>query len=118
YSIFVKELSLEMFIGVLEQEKQNKQNVLVSAELEISTNRTSWKNDQIENTVSYGDIVNLIKKLASEDHINLVETFADKIITNCFDHSQAIQSVSVEIHKTEIIENTSSVGCKIKKIRN
>lgn len=114
-TLFIQDLELEMSIGVLENEKQAKQKVFVSAELVVEPNQ-DWRADDIKNVVSYADIVEQIKEIAAEGHINLVETFAEKIIERCFDNSQ-IQEISITVEKPDVIKEVKTVGVNITKSR-
>lgn len=115
--IFIEDLQLEMFIGVFDHEKGQKQKVTVSAEIDVTTPK-NWRADDITEVLSYDDVVQLIKKTASEEnHIHLVETFAEKIIEGCFQHPQA-KSVSITVNKTDIYDDIKSVGVRIKKTKS
>jgi dihydroneopterin aldolase len=113
-SIHIEGLELEMFIGVFDNEKQAKQKVLVSAKIDVTPN-ANWQDDNVNNVVSYADIIDEIKKISNRGHIGLVETFANQIIETCFKHSQSIIKVSVKLDKPDIIDGTASVGCSITK---
>lgn len=115
-SIHIRDLELDMFIGVHEHEKQKSQRVFVNAELEIEPNQ-NWDSDDIGSVVSYEDIVVLIKDLANKTHIELVETFAHQIIDACFDHSSQIQTVEITLDKPDVMDGVKSVGCSLKKSR-
>jgi dihydroneopterin aldolase len=111
--IIIKDLELMMSIGVLDSEMKDKQRVIVNAEINVIDTATS---DDISNVVSYADIIEQIKEIAQEGHINLVETFARKIINACFDDNR-IQSVTVLIEKPDIISDVRSVGVKMTRKR-
>ena len=70
-NIFIKELSLMMSIGIYEEEKAAPQRVLVSTWLEIENK--AGASDEIGDTVSYEDIVNIIKDVSTARHFNLVD---------------------------------------------
>lgn len=113
-SIHIEELKLNMFIGVLDSEKIEPQAVIVNAEICV-TPSNDWHKDDVDSVVSYADIIKIIEDISSKDHIDLVETFANKIIEKCFKHSRKILSVDIKIDKINIMEQTKSVGCRIKK---
>ena len=113
--IFIRDLALEMSIGVLDAEKKNKQRVLVNAELRVSPNK-NWRQDNIQDVVSYTDIAEKIKMIAEAGHINLVETFAEKIIEECFQNLQ-VEEISVTIEKPDVMPDAGVVGVTITRSR-
>ncbi len=108
--IFVKELELQMSIGIYEAEKQTKQRVLVSAFLDIETN--SANSDDIKDTVSYEDVVNTIKTLAAARRYNLVESFAEEIAAACL-KDKRVATIELEIIKPDIFKDAAGVGIRI-----
>ena len=115
-TIHIRDLELEMTIGVMDTEKVEKQKVVVNTEIEITPN-TKWSDDNIQTVVSYADIADIIQAISNGPHMELVETFAHKIIEASFAHSRQIVAMSVTIDKPEIMNNTKSVGCTISKQR-
>lgn len=109
--IFIQGLTLDMFIGVFESEKKAKQRVIVDANIEVTPTQ-NWQADDVANIVSYADVIEIVKNIAAQGHIDLVETFAEKIIEECF-KSPAILKMSVSVAKPDIIEGVESVGAKI-----
>ena len=114
-TIFVKDLELEMPIGILDEEKNKKQRVIVSVELDVVP-PADWRADDIANVVSYADIVESIQVIAASGHFNLVETFAETIIEKCFEND-AVLSATIGIEKPDIIKNAGSVGAIISRDR-
>ena len=115
-SIHITDLVIEMFIGVEDHEKSAKQRVVVNASFDISPDMM-WQEDDLDSTVSYADIIGIIKNLAADGHVNLVETFAYQIIDECFKFSSKIKAVEIKIDKPDVIAEANSVGCSISKRR-
>lgn len=111
--IFIQNLELEMFIGVLDGEKEDKQRVIVNAELSVIPS-ANWQEDNVKHVVSYATIIEEIKSLADQGHINLVETFAEMIIEKCFAH-EPVMMASVSVEKPDIMEGTTSVGVQVSR---
>lgn len=109
--IFIRDLELEMFVGVLDHEKDKKQRVLVNIELAVEPTPDGPK-DEILNVVSYADIVEKIQNIATRGHINLLESFAEKIASSCLEDKRA-REISVCVEKTDIYENARGIGCRI-----
>ncbi|HPD82438.1 MAG: dihydroneopterin aldolase [Alphaproteobacteria bacterium] len=109
--IIINGLELQMLIGTLEHEINQKQRVIVDIELDVIPN-TKWREDDLNNVVSYADIITDIELLAAQKHIHLVETFAEMIIEKCFENPKIV-AATVGVQKPDIIDNVASVGVKI-----
>ncbi len=108
-TIFVKDMELDISIGVNESERLKKQRVLinVSADLEI------WPDpvhDNIDEALSYIVIVDHILRLTKDRHINLVETLAEDIAQACLGHT--ISKVKVRVEKPDIYPH-ATLGVEI-----
>lgn len=114
-SIFVKDLALNMFIGVFDDEKKKPQRVIVNVELVVCPT-LDWQADNIQNVVSYADIVDRIEKLSTQYHIELVETFAEKIIEDCFSYPEVME-VKATIEKPDVLSQVEAVGASIHRKR-
>ena len=105
-----------MSIGVLEFEKQKKQPVIVNVEAFIDSS-PDWKEDALENTVSYAPIVEMIRTMGQDSHIELVETCAELVAEFCLRDCR-VRKVTVRIEKPQIYEFAQSVGVEISRSRN
>lgn len=114
-TIFIKNLELDMSIGVFDVEKEEKQRVVVDIELTVVPS-INWKADNIDDVVSYAAITDEIKSLAEQKHINLVETFAEMIIEKCFTYASVL-AVNVSVEKPNIMQASTSVGVQISRSR-
>ena len=110
--IFIKDLDLMMSIGIYEYEKKAKQRVLVDIELFIDPPSKGWKGDDLAKSVSYEEIVNIVKLLSQDRHFNLVESFAEEIAGLCLAHKN-VSAIKLCVQKPAAISNTSSVGVEI-----
>ncbi|MBJ26227.1 MAG: dihydroneopterin aldolase [Alphaproteobacteria bacterium] len=106
--INIKNLIVPWSIGVFSYEKNKPQRVRINLTL-----KTNWEvnnlQDKIEKVVSYSDIVEGIKSLSVNGHINLVETLAKNIADLCLDDAR-IYKVCISIEKLDVYENVESVG--------
>lgn len=109
--IIIKDLKLEMSIGVMDSEKSTKQRVIVGAELKVIPS-SDWRQDDINHVVSYADIIESIKALSNDKHIDLVETFAEMIIEECFKNGNVI-AATVSVEKPDIMGDGTLVGVQI-----
>lgn len=109
--VIVKDLMRDMFIGVYDHEKEQKQPVKMNIELMVDPIK-NWQDDNYENAVCYASVVENIDQVLEQGHIHLVETLAETIAENCLaDHR--VQTAQVSIYKTDIIDNCAGVGVEI-----
>src|SRR5688500_1580843 len=91
--IFIRDMDVDMLIGVYDHEKNSRQRVIVNVEAWLSP-VTRWRDDAISHTVNYEKIVSAIRYIAAQRHINLVETFAEHIADFCLE-DEMIRKVRV-----------------------
>ena len=106
--IIIKNLTLDMSIGVHDFEKEKPQRVIVSIEA-VLVSDGPWLSDSIGETMNYETIVTGIQDLAKQGHVNLLETFAERIAALCL-KEPAIRNVSVTVEKPDIFPYTDSVA--------
>lgn len=113
--IIVSDLELQMYIGIYDHEKQVPQRALVNVEA-IIDDYLNWQTDSISQTLSYEDIVTAARDIAEQGHINLVETFAERIAAFCLEN-KLVQAVTVKVEKPDVMTGTRSVGVEILRSR-
>jgi 7,8-dihydroneopterin aldolase/epimerase/oxygenase len=101
--VFVRDLVLDAEIGVHAHEKNRRQDVA--------------HDDQLENVVCYEDIVNGIKAILDDGHVNLVESLAETIAGFILDDPRVIK-VTVGVEKLDAIAEAASVGVEIERNRD
>jgi dihydroneopterin aldolase len=109
--IFIKDLELFMSIGILDEEKAEKQRVIVNVEMDVEPNK-QWQKDEITDVVSYADVIDRVQMIASAEHTNLVETLAEKIVEAALSFPSVLNA-RVNVQKPDIIKSTQSVGAEI-----
>lgn len=109
--ILIKNLKMDMSIGVHDFERENPQPVIVSVEATVLEN-PDWKEDSINDVLNYESIVSAIKYIGKRGHINLVETFAGHIADFCL-KDPMVRDVKVTVEKPEIFEFMDSVAVEI-----
>lgn len=97
--IFVKDMIVEMAIGIYKEEKGRLQRVRVNVIAEPKI----WPDaarDNIELTLSYERIIKHIKDNTHGRHFNLVETVADNIAAACLSDGK-IRKITVRVEKLD-----------------
>ena len=113
--VFIRDFLVECIIGVYDSEKKEPQRVRINLDLAVDEGEHPIIDD-IKNVVSYETMANYILAIANEGHVNLVETFAEKIADMCFCDCR-VHSARVRIEKLDIFENAESVGIEIERFR-
>ena len=114
--VLIKELLLDLKIGYFDFEKEKKQKVKFSLEIDYVDKKPSSDKD-IKSIVNYAKVVRLIKKLVKKKHYNFLETLAEDIFDELF-KDKRIDKISLQIEKLEIMKDCSSVGIQISKKRS
>ena len=114
--VLIKELLLDLKIGYFDFEKEKKQKVKFSLEIDYVNKKPSSDMD-IKSIVNYAKVVRLIKKLVEKKHYNFLETLAEDVFDELF-KDKRIDKISLQIEKLEIMRDCSSVGIQISKKRS
>jgi dihydroneopterin aldolase len=114
--VLIKDLVLDVSIGIYDHEKIKKQRVIINLEAYTAPIAGVSSSENINNAVSYEILVNEIKSIVDKGHTELVETLASDIAEMCLKDTR-IMKVAVSIEKPDIIEEAGSVGIRIHRQR-
>ena len=118
--LVIRDLALDMSIGVYDHEKQAKQQVLVNIEAELAApgpaGGANWRADDIGQSVCYAGLADGVAAIAGRGHINLLETFAEYIALYCLENAR-IGQVTVRVEKPGAIANAAAAGVEIVRAR-
>ena len=113
--VIIKNLVLNIFIGIHNFEKKKKQRVRFNIEV-ITNPFVKPNNKDLTTILNYEEIINKIKILVKKEHHELLEDLAENIFTIIFQNNLA-QKAKIKIEKLEIIKNSESVGVEFSKSR-
>lgn len=113
--IIIRDMRVMMSVGIHAFEKVNLQRVIVNVEISVPFNN-EWRTDNIETVLSYADVVEEIETIARSQHMNLVETLAEKIANGVMAHPQPLD-VRVRVEKPDIFDNIAGIGVEIFRSR-
>lgn len=113
--LVIRNLRLDMGIGAYAHEHGITQPVLVNLVADVEP-PADWQADSYENVVCYDTLTKQIRALAVAGHINLVETFAERIAAAAL-ATKGILRVSVRVEKTAVIPDAEAVGIEIFRAR-
>ena len=97
-SVFVRELKLDVEIGVHDREKGRTRPLVIDVELAVDLGPGRI----LAETVDYQAIVEAARVIASRGHVGLVETFARSLAQACLALPRA-RAVRVRIEKPEAL---------------
>ncbi|MGE5515877.1 MAG: dihydroneopterin aldolase [Bacteroidota bacterium] len=115
YRILVRDVVLKCLIGIHAHELLAPQRVRINVDMAV-LEQVGPLSDDIANVVSYEDVIEGIKRMLAEGHINLVETLAEKIAVLCL-ADERVSSVRVRVEKLDVYAEAASVGIEIERRR-
>ena len=113
--VVIKNLILNIFIGIHDFEKKKKQRVRFNIEVETNPN-TKPSNKDFSTIVDYETLVNKIKTLVKKQHHELLEELAENIFKIIF-QNKLVKKANIKLEKLHIIRESESVGVDITKNR-
>ena len=113
--VVIKNLILNIFIGIHDFEKKKKQKVRFNIEVETNPNtKPSYKD--FSTIVDYETLVNKIKTLVKRQHHELLEELAENIFRIIF-QNKLVKKANIKLEKLHIMRESESVGVDITKNR-
>lgn len=112
--VYVRDLVLPCRIGVYSHEKDADQRVRIN--LELTCHEHPAINDDHRNVVCYAEVVEGIRGLLNDGHINLVETLAERIAAMCLEDHRIV-GAKVRVEKLDVMPEASAVGIEIERQR-
>ena len=113
--VFVRDFEIVASVGVFEHEKRYEQRILLSADLAVR-DAYDGVSDRLEDVLDYSTLLEGIALLVQREHVNLIETLAERIAQHCL-ADQRVESVRVRIEKPDALPMCRSVGIEIERQR-
>ena len=99
--------------GIYDFEKQNYQEILVDIHINIS----DFSEDDINKTLNYEEIVNLVLKTVNKESYDLIETLAkhisDQIVFEYAKIEATLQEIKVTVYKPDTILKNMTEGISV-----
>jgi dihydroneopterin aldolase/D-erythro-7,8-dihydroneopterin triphosphate epimerase len=112
--IHIKDLLLRTIIGINDDERRNKQDVLIN--ITLYTDHSDAVSDKIEDVVNYRTITKKIIFLVEGSQFFLVEKMALGIAEICFEDGRVERAV-VTVEKPGALRFARSVGVTVDRTR-
>lgn len=114
--ILIKDLLLRTIIGINDDERTNRQNVVVNVVLETDT-RAAGRSDDIADAVNYRTITKQVIELVEGSKFLLVEKMAHEIARLCL-ADERVSRARVTVEKPAALRFADSVGISIERSRD
>ncbi len=112
--VLVKNFVLPCHIGVHAHEHGRTQRVRINLDLAVEESSKDLADD-LRNVVCYDEIISAVRRLATGDHVRLIETLAERIVELCFNDFR-IRSAKVEVEKLDVYDDVEAVGIAIERV--
>ena len=109
--ILISDLLVRCVIGVRDDERKEKQDVLINLALSVDL-RKAGKTDRIEDSVDYRALNKQIMRMAESSQFFLVEALAQSVADLCLAHPE-IREAQVRVEKPAALRVARSVGVEI-----
>ena len=113
--VIIKNLVLNIFIGIHNFEKKKKQRVRFNIEV-ITDPNIKPNNQDLSTILNYEDVINKIQVLVKKQHHKLIEDLAENVFKIIF-RNKIVKKINIKIEKLDIIKNSESVGIEFSKNR-
>ena len=113
--IHISDLLLRTIIGINEEEREKKQDVLINITMGVDL-KAAGHSDQIEDAVNYRTITKEIIDLVEHSQFQLVETMAHEVARICL-KDERVECAEVRIEKPGALRFARSVGVSVLRRR-
>ncbi len=111
--IHIRDLALRCIIGILPEERRERQDVIINITLECDT-RPAACTDDIRDAVDYKKIKRAVLKMVEASEFHLIETLAERIAEICLAHPK-VAAVRVSVDKPGALRFARSVAVEIER---
>ena len=113
--IFIRDLAIRCIVGIDEQERQEKQDVLVHITMHVDL-RQAGRTDALEDTVDYRALKKRILERAGQSQFHLIEALAQSVAEECL-RDERVERVEVAVEKPGVLRFARTVGVEIVRSR-
>ena len=114
--IFVKDLEIEAIIGIFDWEREVKQLIRISYEVEVDIKK-AFKSDNIEDTFDYKTTSKKIIKFVEKSSFQLIEALAEKV-SKIIMQDERVLNLSLSVSKPGALRGSKEVGLTIFRSRS
>ena len=112
--IFLHGMKADTLIGVYNWERQQKQTLILDLDVVLPEN--SHQDDNIEHTIHYGEMCQLIRQELADCDFKLLESLAEFVAQLVFEHYPTPQ-LRLRVSKVGVLPDVREVGIEIERYR-
>ena len=113
--VFLRDMVLQAAIGVHPHEHGITQRVRINIAFGVQDEPgLGVGRDDLSRTVSYERVVQLVRRIAGEGHVRLVETLAERIAAGVLADAR-IRVIRVKVEKLDVFPELEAVGVEIER---
>ncbi len=113
--IVISDLLIRCIIGVHDDERRNKQDVLINLSLDADLSRAG-RSDCLDDSLDYRSLNKRIMGMAEASQFHLVEALAEAVADICLEHP-AVKRATVRVEKPGALRFARTVGAEITRER-
>jgi len=111
--VTVRGLVLMCKIGIRASEREHRQRVRVSVDLQAAD---AFPGENRRRIINYEKVVATIRDIAAAGHIDLCEGLAERICAACFADPR-VERVRVWVEKLDVFPDAEGVGAFLERLR-
>ena len=115
--IIIKDLLLRGIVGINEDERTNRQDILINVTMWVDT-AAAAASDDIVDAVNYRTVTKGIISHVEGGQPMLVERLVQEVADICFDADERVAEVEVTVEKPGALRFARSVGITIRRSRS
>ena len=113
--VIIKDLILNILVGIHNFEKKKKQRVKFNIEI-LTSPYVTPNNKDLNTILNYEEVVMKIEKLTESKHHELLEDLAENVLHMIF-KNKLVKKINLKLEKLDILKKTKSVGIEVSKTK-
>ncbi len=114
--VMIRNLQLDVLIGVYDFEREAPQRVIFEIDLHTD-NRPAGRSDNVQDAVDYASVTQLITDISTQSEYQLLEALAEHVAAAVLAKFMTVSVIEVTIHKPDIMPNDVQVAIAITRHR-
>ncbi len=114
--LFLRNISVQSFIGIHDFEKQAAQRLLIDVDLYVPLRATTPANDSLQEVVDYDFVRERIHARIAQGPIGLQETLCDDLLS-AFLQNPGVVAARVATRKPDVYPDCDAVGVETFRLR-
>ncbi len=112
--IIIQDFHILTNVGISDKERKYPQEILINLEIELDFS-ISFQTDNIQDTINYKDIMNIIIDYSQNHSPKLLEKLGWDLIEKLHQKFNQIKKIKIQLFKTRTISQSNRTGIEIIK---